>query len=76
VASGQAVDLYIGAPIEATVVAAKRGKKVNMNLMMKDALGGRIRSITTNAGTRPPAPSIEVVDKAGKIVYTAKLKYG
>jgi len=49
---------------------------VNMNLMMKDALGGRIRSITTNEGKRPPAPSIEVVDKAGKIVYTAKLKYG
>ena len=76
VASGQTADLSIGAPIEATVVAAKRGTKVNMNLMMTDALGGRIRSITTSAGTRPPAPSIEVVDKAGKIVYTAKLKYG
>ena len=76
VASGQTVDLTLGAPIEAMVVASMRGTKVNMNLMMKDALGGRIRSITTNAGARPPAPSIEVVDKAGKIVYTAKLRYG
>ncbi|MDP6542695.1 MAG: hypothetical protein QGH60_01820 [Phycisphaerae bacterium] len=76
VASGKTAELSIGAPIEATVVASMRGAKVNMNLMMKDALGGRIRSITTNEGKRPPAPSIEVVDKAGKIVYTAKLKYG
>jgi len=76
VASGQTVGLSIGAPIEAAVVAAMRGGKVRINLMMKDALGGRIRSITNNEGKRPPAPSIEVVDKAGKIVYTAKLKYG
>ena len=76
VASGQSVDVSIGAPIEATVVASKRGGKVSMNLVMKDAFGGRIRSITTSEGKRPPAPSIEVVDKTGKIVYTAKLAYG
>jgi hypothetical protein len=76
VGSGQSVDLLIGAPIEAKVSASKRGAKVNMNLMMTDALGGRISSITTSEGKRPPAPSIEVVDKAGKIVYTAKLEYG
>ena len=76
VASGQSVDLPIGAPIEATVLAAKREGKVSINLMMKDGLGGRISSITTDEGKRPPAPSIEVVDKAGKIVYTAKLAYG
>jgi hypothetical protein len=76
VASGQAVDLSLGTPIQATVSAAKRGRKVNMNLVMKDALGGRIRSITTSAGKRPAPPRIEVVDKAGKTVYTAKLEYG
>ena len=76
VKSGQTVDMALGAPIEATVVASARPGKVSMNLMMKDALGGRISSITTAAGKRPDPPSIEVVDKAGKIVYTAKLAYG
>jgi len=76
VAPGQEVDVTLGAPIEAKVFASNRGGKVNMNLVMTDSLGGRVRSITTSAGRRPPAPSIEVVDKTGKIVYTAKLKYG
>ena len=76
VGSGQSVDLLIGAPIEAKVSASKRAGKVNMNLIMTDALGGRISGITTSEGKRPPAPSIEVVDKTGKIVYTAKLAYG
>jgi hypothetical protein len=76
VAPGQTADVKLGAPIEATISSSNNKGKVRMNLMMKDALGGRIRSITTDAGKRPPAPSIEVVDKAGKIVYTAKLKYG
>jgi hypothetical protein len=76
VGSGQTVDLALGAPIEATVLASKRAGKVSINLMMKDPLGGRISSITTEEGKRPPAPSIDVVDKSGKTVYTAKLEYG
>jgi hypothetical protein len=76
VASGKTVDMQLGAPIEATVTAAKRSGKVSINLMMKDPLGGRISGISTEEGKRPPAPSIEVVDKAGKIIYTANLAYG
>lgn len=76
VASGKTVELALGAPIEAMVVAVNRGGKVRMNLKMTDALGGRIAIITTDEGKRPPVPSIEVVDKSGEIVYTAKLKYG
>ncbi len=76
VAAGQTVDMQLGSPIEATVMASARAGKARINLMMKDPLGGRISSITNDAGKRPTPPSIEVVDKAGKIVYTAKLAYG
>jgi len=76
VAAGRTVDVQLGAPIEATVMSSVRSGKVRINLMMKDPLGGRISSIVTSEGRRPPPPSIDVIDKAEKIVYTAKLAYG
>jgi len=76
VASGQTVDLRIGAPIDATVMSSARAGKVRINLMMKDSLGGRISSIITDEGKRPAPPKIDVVNKAGKIIYSANLAYG
>ncbi|MBT3198457.1 MAG: hypothetical protein HN350_00935 [Phycisphaerales bacterium] len=76
VSSGKTAALPIGAPIEATVTSSNSKGKVRMNLLMKDSLGGRISSIANAAGQRPAPPSIQVIDKAGKVVYTAKLGYG
>jgi hypothetical protein len=76
VAAGQTVTMQLGAPIEATVMASVRSGKARINLMMKDPLGGRISGIINDAGKRPDPPTIEVINKAGKIVYTAKLAYG
>jgi len=76
VAAGQTVDMQLGAPIEATVMSSARSGKVGINLLMKDPLGGRISGITNEAGRRPDPPTVEVINKAGKIVYTAKLAYG
>ncbi|MCP4375142.1 MAG: hypothetical protein GY794_03025 [bacterium] len=76
VSSGETVDLAIGEPLTVGVVASKRRGKVRINMVLKDALGGKIRGMTNNVGRRMPAPSVEVVNNTGKIIYTAKLAYG
>jgi len=76
VTAGKNVDLPLSGPVTAKVTARVRSGKVRLNLVTTDALGGGISRLANARGTRPPAPVVEVVDKSGKTVYTAKLEYG
>lgn len=66
----------IGLPVKATMTARVAGRRVTFNVNRLDAAGNRILGVMKADGTQPPAPSIDVVDKTGKVVYTAKLEYG
>ena len=76
VAAGNTLTLEMGLPMQATMSARVAGGKVAFSVKRVDAAGHRIVSVLKADGEAPPAPSIDVVDKTGKVVYTAKLEYG
>jgi len=82
ITTGKTASLSLGSRLTATMGAAvstdKKTKqlKVQFSVSQADAAGSRIRGLYGADGKRPPAPQIEVVDKAGKVIYTAKLAYG
>ena len=76
VPAGKTVDLPIGAPVQAAITARKSSGRVQINLSQTDPLGGQIADVTGEGGKKPANPVVDVVDKAGKTVYSAKLEYG
>jgi hypothetical protein len=50
--------------------------KVAFSLATTDAAGGQISQILGQDGKPPPAPTIDVINAARDVVYTAKLEYG
>ncbi len=76
ITAGKATTLAAGADITATMSAKASKGKVRFSISQTDAAGSRISGIYGAGGRRPQAPQIEVVNKAGKVVYTAKLAYG
>jgi hypothetical protein len=66
----------MGLPIKATLSAQVSSGQVRFSVIRVDAAGYRILRVMNAAGERPEAPAIDVVDKTGKVVYTAKLEYG
>jgi len=77
IAPGQTTTLSLGTNVTLTAEAAvaKEKDKVALSAKLTDAAGARILVYGAD-GKRPAAPQIEVVDKAGKVVYTATLAYG
>jgi len=76
VEAGKTVAIPMGMPIKVKMAATARGGKVSFSVKQTDAAGSRILSITNSKGGRVKAPAIDVLDKAGKLVYTAQLEYG
>ena len=76
VAEGRTAKVEMGLPIKATMLAKVSAGKVTFSLKRVDAAGRRILRVMNAAGQRPEAPAIDVVDKSGNVVYTAKLEYG
>jgi len=76
ITADKATSLSVGTDLTATMAATVTKGKVKFSVKQTDAAGSRISGIYSSAGKRPTAPQIEVVDKAGKVVYTAKLEYG
>jgi len=76
IAEGQTAKLKMGLPMKATMSAEVSAGKVAFSVQRVDAAGYRIYRVMNAAGERPKAPAIDVVDKTGKIVYTARLEYG
>jgi len=76
ISAGKATSLSVGTDLTATMVANVSKGKVRFSVKQTDAAGSRISAIYGDGGKRCAAPRIEVVDTAGKVVYTAKLEYG
>lgn len=76
VARGQTAKIKMGLPMMATVAAKVAGGKVAFSVTRVDAVGNHVRLVMNAAGRQPKAPAIDVVDKTGKVVYTAQLEYG
>ena len=75
-AEGKTAKIEMGLPMKATIVTKVSTGKVTFSLKRTDAAGHRVLLVMNAAGQRPEAPAIEVVDKTGKVVYTARLEYG
>ena len=76
IAEGETAKLKMGLPMKATMSAEVSAGKVAFSVRRLDAAGYRIYRVMNAAGRRPEAPAIDVVDKTGKVVYTARLEYG
>jgi hypothetical protein len=82
IAPGKAASLSPGSNITATMATTvttdkKTSRvKVRFSVSQADEAGWRISKIYGADGKRPTAPQIEVLDKAGKVIYIAKLAYG
>lgn len=76
IAPGETTSLSLGLDITVSLRATVSKNKVRFSVTQADAAGSRISVIYGKGGRRPAAPQVEVVDQAGKIVYTAKLAYG
>jgi len=70
------VAIPMGMPLKAAMAARVANGKVTFSVKRTDAAGGRIVSLINATGRQPKAPAIDVIDKTGKIVYTAQLEYG
>lgn len=76
IAAGETTSLSLGSDITLSLRATVSSGKVRFSVTQSDAAGSRISVIYGKDGKRPAAPQIDVIDQAGKIVYTAKLAYG
>jgi len=76
IAAGKGQSLSLGKDLTASMSANFSKGKVRFSLSQSDSAGSRIRTLYGDGGKRPPAPQIEVVNKAGKVIYLAKMAYG
>lgn len=76
VSAGKTVQLPLGSPIQATISVSKSKGSVRFDLSQTDPMGGDISTVKGEGGKTPTNPVVEVVDKAGKTIYSAKLEYG
>jgi len=76
ITADKATSFSAGADMTAAMSARESKGKVRFSVSQTDASGSRIRTIYGAGGKRPTAPQIEVVNKAGKTIYLAKLAYG
>jgi len=76
ITAGKVTSLSLGKGIVASIVTKASGGTVRFSIKQTDADGSHIKAIHGPGGKRPKAPQVEVVDKAGKVIYIAKLAYG
>jgi len=74
--AGKTTELKVGSPLEGKVDAAIKGDKVTFNMAATDAGGNPVAVYAAPVDGKPVTPKVDVVDKDGKIVYTASLAYG
>ena len=76
ITAGKTTSLSLGKDMVASIVTKTSEGKVQFSIKHTDADGSRIDAIHGAGGERPQAPQVEVIDKAGKVIYIAKLAYG
>jgi len=75
VKGGQTTKITAGAPLTAAVSVTQSEGTLMLNLLAKDASGGRVWNLYGPKG-RPPVPKVTVYDDKRKEVYSTSLKYG
>jgi hypothetical protein len=73
---GRTTKLPLGSTVTAKLSTRSRDGKVLFILARTDATGAAITQVYGAGKRRPAIPSIEVVDKSGKTVYTAEMEFG
>lgn len=74
--AGKTTELKVGSPLEGQIGASVKGGQVTFNLVAKDAGGNPVAVTAAPVDGKAVTPKVEVVDKDGKVVYTASLAYG
>jgi hypothetical protein len=75
VKGGQTTKIGDGAPLTAEVSVTQSKGTVKLNLLARDASGGRISNLYGPKG-RPPAPKVTIYDDKRQEVYSTSLEYG
>jgi ABC-type proline/glycine betaine transport system permease subunit len=68
------VELQVGPPYQAAIKVQGTGAATRLAMQLRDS-GGNDVSLT-RGGDRPPAPQFQILDKAGKVLFTGKFAYG
>ncbi|MBE3069337.1 MAG: hypothetical protein IMZ66_03785 [Planctomycetes bacterium] len=76
VAAGETTAIPLGPPLvaEADVRQAERNVRVNFRLVGRS--GEQYSAMVTRNGAQRQPPSVEIVDKAGKVLASGKMAYG
>jgi len=72
---GETTKITAGARLTAVVSVTQAKGTVKLNLLARDAAGGRVSSLYGPKG-KPPAPKVTIYDDKRKEVYSTSLKYG
>jgi hypothetical protein len=75
VQDGEATKITTGAPLTAVVSVTQSKGTVKLNLLARDASGGRVSNLYGPRG-RPPTPKVTIYDDKRREVYSTSLKYG
>jgi hypothetical protein len=75
VKGGEVTKITAGAPLTAVVSVTQSEGTVKLNLLARDAAGGRVSSLYGPKG-KPPVPKVTIYDDKRKKVYSTSLKYG
>jgi len=75
VKDGETTKITAGAPLTAAVSVTQSKGTVKLNLLARDASGGRVSSLYGPKG-RPPVPKVTIYDDKRKEIYSTSLKYG
>jgi len=73
---GKLTELKIGTPMTASLQVRQSGSVVGFSLVLVDAAGMTVGSLTIPQRGLPPAPQIKILDQAGKLVHSGKMRYG
>jgi len=76
VPAGQTVDVAVGSPLKAEVMASVKERAVTFSLAVSDASGTAVDYAMNAKGKRLPEPTLLVEDANGKEVYRCTLEYG
>lgn len=66
--------LRAGPPYTAALKAQGSGKETRISMQLTDCCGNDVS--LQRAGTNPPPPQFQIVDKSGRVLFTGKFAYG
>jgi len=75
VKGGEVTKITAGAPLTAAISVTQSAGTVKLDLLARDAAGGRVSSLYGPKG-KPPVPKVTIYDDKRKEVYSTSLKYG